>query len=755
MNKDKRILTFALVLSIYFLGLSMWQDRKGPPPAPTVDTEVAEAPDVAAEAPKVGFVDGVEDVFAREAPPEAAPAVIGLNPAKVEPVEPAELVLGASADGRAPGGYHLRAQLDQQGAGISAVWANGYEAEWEGRKKVSKPLALVTRDPKAADPSSPIGPPSLLLNLVPPDDLEPEAGDNFQTKLEKEADRSRYNLSDIAWTVVRDAAGKVVHEAEPVAKGGPKGQAIRFRTVGGPGVAVTKTFRLFPGSDSLELVIELASPDAPRKVAYNLTGFHGIPIEGEWYTSTFRDVFIGQRKDAGGIGLTSLDAKEISNKGEANDRLTERPLAFAGVEDQYFATFLQPEAEDRVAATVPALVLPNAKEPQKADVSVTITSKPASVAPGHADTQTFRLFAGPKTVAALKPFDAEELAAYRKGWGMMGIGNLATMLARFGISPLLDRIYQLTAQVSGGRGSYGIAIILLTVCVRLGLFPLGRKTAMNAKKMQALQPQIQELKEKYKGENEKIFKEQQALFRRNKVSMFGGCLTAVIQLPIFMGLWQALNNSVALRHAPFLWIQNLAAPDMLFQFPVKLPLIGDYLGDYFNILPFVVVALMLVQNKLFMPPATTPEAEMQQKMMKYMMIFMAFMFYKVPSGLGIYFITSSLWSIGERLLLPKVIHAPAIAPEGTTGGGGPTTGGGGGGGGGGGKGPSGGGSGNGEGGGWLSRKLESLMDEAARERTIRNNGNGASSDRRDGNRPGSDRGGKGPDRPRSKPGRRR
>ncbi len=78
-------------------------------------------------------------------------------------------------------------------------------------------------------------------------------------------------------------------------------------------------------------------------------------------------------------------------------------------------------------------------------------------------------------------------------------------------------------------------------------------------------------------------------------------------------------------------------------------------------LPFVVVGLMLIQTKLFSPPATTPEAEMQQKMMKYMMVFMAFMFYKVPSGLGIYFITSSLWSICERLLLPKVTHAHAQA----------------------------------------------------------------------------------------------
>ncbi len=99
-------------------------------------------------------------------------------------------------------------------------------------------------------------------------------------------------------------------------------------------------------------------------------------------------------------------------------------------------------------------------------------------------------------------------------------------------------------------------------------------------------------------------------------------------------------------------------PTCCFTCPFELP----FLGEWFNLLPFLVVGLMLVQTKLFAPPATTPEAEMQQKMMKYMMVFMGFMFYKVPSGLGIYFITSSLWAIGERLLLPKVTHATSSAP---------------------------------------------------------------------------------------------
>ena len=107
-----------------------------------------------------------------------------------------------------------------------------------------------------------------------------------------------------------------------------------------------------------------------------------------------------------------------------------------------------------------------------------------------------------------------------------------------------------------------------------------------------------------------------------------GCIPALIQLPIFVGLWQALNTSVALRHASFLWINDLAAPDMLFRFPIEVM----FLGHWFNLLPIVVVGLMLFQTKLFAPPPTTPEVEMQQKTMKYMMVFMAFMFSRFPSA---------------------------------------------------------------------------------------------------------------------------
>src|SRR5262249_53482293 len=149
----------------------------------------------------------------------------------------------------------------------------------------------------------------------------------------------------------------------------------------------------------------------------------------------------------------------------------------------------------------------------------------------------------------------------------------------------------------------------------------------------------------------------------------------LLQMPVFLGLYYALQESIYFRLAPFLWIKNLAAPDMLLHWgpniplismPVWLPLLGQtgpLLGSYLNLLPIFAVALMIMQQKLLTPPPADEQAEMQQKLMKYMMIFFGFMFYKVAAGLCIYFIVSSGWGLVERKLLPK---AKPVTPAGGT-----------------------------------------------------------------------------------------
>ncbi len=209
--------------------------------------------------------------------------------------------------------------------------------------------------------------------------------------------------------------------------------------------------------------------------------------------------------------------------------------------------------------------------------------------------------------------------------------------------------------------SYGICIMLLTVLVRGLMFPMSRKQALTSMKMQALQPELKKLKEKFKDDRQGFAMAQMDLFRKNKISMFGSCWMIFLQMPIFMGLYYCLQESVHFRLAPFLWIRNLAAPDMLVFWTENVPLISRpedygsllYLGPYLNLLPIVAVTLMIYQQQKMMPPAADEQQAMQQKMMKYMMIFFGLMFYKVAAGLCVYFITSSLWGFTERKLLPK------------------------------------------------------------------------------------------------------
>jgi YidC/Oxa1 family membrane protein insertase len=201
------------------------------------------------------------------------------------------------------------------------------------------------------------------------------------------------------------------------------------------------------------------------------------------------------------------------------------------------------------------------------------------------------------------------------------------------------------------------------------MFPLSRKQALNAMKMQELQPEIKAIAEKYKKNPEQRMKAQQELFRKHNYNPFSGCLPIFIQLPIFVGLYNSLRVDVELRQAPLLsenirWASNLAAPDMFYYWEPFLPTFlggqDGWLGPFLNVLPLITIVLFLVQQKMFMPPATDEQTAMQQKMMKYMMIFMGFMFFKVPAGLCVYFITSSIWSICERKILPKA-KPPAMS----------------------------------------------------------------------------------------------
>jgi YidC/Oxa1 family membrane protein insertase len=316
-----------------------------------------------------------------------------------------------------------------------------------------------------------------------------------------------------------------------------------------------------------------------------------------------------------------------------------------------------------------------------ANVTCRLTRKSIDLAPGAKHVDSYRVFIGPKRSELL----ASYYAANDPNYSLKG-------LLYFGW-PIFAAVAHIMLAVLhffyGLVGNYGIAIILLTVLVRGLMFPISFKQTQNMARMQERMkaiksdPEFTRINERYKNDMQKRSQATQDLYRKhgiNPMDQLSGCLPVFLQLPVFIGLYRALAVDIELRLSPLFsdairWCSNLAAPDMFLNWSSIMPkfitnglglpnlplgaLLG--LGPYLNILPLVTVSLFLVTQKMAMTPPTNDQEAMQQKIMKYMTVAMGLFFYKVASGLCLYFIVSSLWGIAERKLLRKTQPASATS----------------------------------------------------------------------------------------------
>ena len=188
-------------------------------------------------------------------------------------------------------------------------------------------------------------------------------------------------------------------------------------------------------------------------------------------------------------------------------------------------------------------------------------------------------------------------------------------------------------------------------------------------RMQKIAPEMQKLKEKYAKPDGSMTPEQQRQFsaaqmelmREHQVNPLGCAGPIFLQMPIFFGLWKALNYSFELRHTSFIgWITDLSAPDIVARLPGAIPLIGT---DAVSILPLLMVVTYFLQQQI-QPKASDPKQAEQQKMMKIIFPIFGLFLYKFPSGLMLYFITSALWSITEMATVKKWIQQQEAAPKG-------------------------------------------------------------------------------------------
>ena len=650
----------------------------------------------------------------------AGPAALVVEPRK--PPEPPKPVAKRTAT-LIPFGddtFYTRALLTTEGGGVQQVVLTRFtEADRLGREVKGVPLYLIPGVKRTR--------PHHLAENYPTPDLKPgrvedaEAAGladpcytifHYPTRDDKYPDAE---LGRREWTVApeyRDTEGN----AKPrVSEDGAHEVAFEA-TLGEPyHVKFRKTYTLAPKDYHVSMRLAIERLPGGRKgegqLRYQLSGPRGLPIEGEWYTTTYRVALIGWTDSKGRPQRQYEPATEIAiERGGDEVARGQSSFKYMAVATQFFASAVaiddrreegvtaDPWAYVRATSELPFDQRANPNTSQFDDMTVRAASEMLDIEPGKSVVHKYVIYNGPAKAKLLglmegdRAVDEALVTRYTDGLGLKTITDFQspTWLGSFAntiywtdlVIAFTNLMHGFLATIHNIIPSWALSIVVLTVVVRLLLFiPSRKQTQMNMKMMEVqkrLAPQFEELKKKHEGDPHAYNRAKMQLMMANGVNPFaalGGCLLLLAQMPIMMGLYFCLQESVFFRLEQFLWIDNLAAPDMTLWWSEKIPFISTpdgiggmlYLGPYLNILPILAVGLMFWQQLKMLPPPTDEQARQQRFMMKMMMFLMPLFFYKFAAGLAIYFIISTAWGLAERKLIPKPDPASLLPTPGSQG----------------------------------------------------------------------------------------
>ena len=331
--------------------------------------------------------------------------------------------------------------------------------------------------------------------------------------------------------------------------------------------------------------------------------------------------------------------------GSAKDRVyptSADKIAWGGVMNQYYATLLRPSSGDEVhsyyAAPVKSMVIPGKKDGTGEGLEFGIgvptftLSGAKDGAAGGAHTLEYDLFAGPKLNLMLTDMTKD----FPKIDHIMDYGIFH--IISYSMNWLINVFYRCF-------GNWGWAIVAMTFVVRLLIWPLYRKSYMSMKRMSLLQPKIQELREKYPNDQQKVSMEMMKLYREYGISPMGGCLPMLLQIPIFFSFFYVLQTAAEFRGASFIgWVTDLSQMDTV----ATLPVLGYNLPV--NVLPIVMAVTMVLQMRMS-PQAGDPT---QQRIMRLMPLFFFAFCYTFPSALALYWTTTNIISIIQTWIIRRM-----------------------------------------------------------------------------------------------------
>ncbi|MCE0483441.1 MAG: YidC/Oxa1 family insertase periplasmic-domain containing protein [Methylacidiphilales bacterium] len=382
----------------------------------------------------------------------------------------------------------------------------------------------------------------------------------------------------------------------------------------------------------------------PLLVDGHYQAFSNIYLGSGWLTAKFRLTTINDFNPGyiPLVGIKTRDAKDVVS----SLNIDNSPLRWLGVENQFFAVLLTP-AQDRGIQHAEfrcynqrdpdGNLMPPSAEP---DIEAAAFFPEIKIPVGQSVAINYSVYAGPKEFNRLDALGADqgELMNYD---GLLPFSLL--------IVPMLTVLHFWNFIFH----SYGIAIILLTLIIKAITWPLQSIANRSGKRMQALAPKIKEMQAKYKDQPEKLNTETFALYREYGVNPLGGCLPALVQMPVFFSLYFMLQNAVELRGQHFLWVRDLTQPDNIF----TLNLLGFPLG--IHPLPIMVTALTMVMMRMT-PQIGDPQ---QAKIAQYMPLIFLFLFYNFAAALSLYYVINNCVSIIQiyrnvRKPLPELKRVP-------------------------------------------------------------------------------------------------
>lgn len=283
-----------------------------------------------------------------------------------------------------------------------------------------------------------------------------------------------------------------------------------------------------------------------------------------------------------------------------------------GLRDQYFCILVESDSQARISASAFEIKSEDPKKSAHNGKVITCLLPSFNLGARESRSFSFKIYAGPMLLDHLARINRGQVSEY---------GFLSTILLR-----ILQFFYGLLP-------NYGLAIILLTIVVRLVLYPLTLKQTRSMAQMQKIQPQVQDLKDRYKDNPQKFNEEVLHLYQKNNVNPLGGCLPLLLQLPILIALYNTIRIAVELRKTPFLWISDLSK------------------GDPLLILPIAIAFLMYYQQGKM---STDPQ---QQQMMAFMPMFMFVITWSLPAGLLVYWFASSVLGLIQQLQANRMSSA--------------------------------------------------------------------------------------------------